>query len=231
MRLPSLFTNLIRYLRPASAYFLDRKLRPLSRNYGFNRGTPIDRYYIEKFIESESSRIKGVCLEIGDKRYATKYGDQRLSRCDVLDIHTSNRMANLHADLRDMTGVVRSQTYDCVILTQVLGMVDDYQAVIREIHRILRPGGSVLITCSSLAPAHSLRNSYWRFLETSLRFSLEKVFSKALVRVESYGNMLAGQAFWVGMSQEDLSENELEFNDPHYPLIVSAVASKEMSSV
>ena len=39
---------------------------PVSRLFGYDRGTPVDRYYMEKFLGGHSADIRGRVLEIGE---------------------------------------------------------------------------------------------------------------------------------------------------------------------
>src|SRR3990170_7811785 len=43
-----------------------RGVEPISREFGFDRGLPVDRHYIERFLSAHSSDIRGRVLEIGD---------------------------------------------------------------------------------------------------------------------------------------------------------------------
>jgi len=79
-----------RHLSHNKGYFLaTRSLKPISRKFGFDRGTPIDRYWINKFIEENSQYIKGNVLEIGDSRYTKEFGKSVINS-DVLDIDKKN---------------------------------------------------------------------------------------------------------------------------------------------
>ena len=55
-----------------------RRLKPISRLFGFDRGQPIDRYYIETFLQKNRSDIGGRVLEIGDPGYTLKFGGDQL---------------------------------------------------------------------------------------------------------------------------------------------------------
>ncbi|MCX7927267.1 MAG: class I SAM-dependent methyltransferase [Candidatus Omnitrophica bacterium] len=57
----------------------------------------------------------------------------------------------------------RESSFDGVIITAVLEIVKDPQAVIREIERILKPGGIVLATLPFLQPYHPDPTDYHRF--------------------------------------------------------------------
>ena len=47
---------------------------PFSTNFGYERGGPVDRYYIENFLQKHASHIQGRVLEIGDNEYTLRFG-------------------------------------------------------------------------------------------------------------------------------------------------------------
>lgn len=210
---------LTRFIWPKSSY----SLYPISDKFGYDRGTPIDRYYINNFLKENKELISGHCLEIGNNEYTIKYGETRVNKSDVLDIDLNNKMANLHGDLRNLHEIA-TNTFDTIVLTHTLGVIDDFDSAIKECHRILKPKGKILVTVSAMGVAQDIKLSYWRFTETSLGYSFKKYFNN--VKAVSYGNVLSGQAFWVGLSAEELAPNELDTNDKRFAVIVGLTAEK-----
>ena len=47
-----------------------RTIVPVSKVFGLDMGTPIDRIYIEDFLYQNSNHIKGVVCEIAEKTYS-----------------------------------------------------------------------------------------------------------------------------------------------------------------
>lgn len=219
-----------RILLPSSSYYIfDGKIRttsPISERFGFDRGTPIDRFWIENFLEENKAYIRGRVLEVTDSKYTHKYGQNRVRVSDVVDINLKNKKANIHGDLRDLKNIIKDNTYDCIILTHVLGLIDDYAAVLSECRRILKHDGTLLFTGSCLGPILARNEVYWRFTNNSVNYIFTKYFKPKDLIIKSYGNALAGQAFWVGMAQEDLQPSELAYQDPRFPCIVSAIVIK-----
>jgi len=52
---------------------------PLSRKFGFDRGTPIERVYIDQFLSEKRHLIQGTVVEVGGNAY-TRNSAARASR-------------------------------------------------------------------------------------------------------------------------------------------------------
>jgi hypothetical protein len=55
-----------------------RRTAPVSRWFGFDRGLPVDRRYIEGFLRRYSSDIRARVLEVGDSAYTLRFGATKL---------------------------------------------------------------------------------------------------------------------------------------------------------
>ena len=78
-----------------------RRTAPISRKFGVDRGLPVDRFYIERFLEAEADSIRGQVLEIGEDTYTRRFGGQRVTGNDVLHVTGDNPAATIVADLAD----------------------------------------------------------------------------------------------------------------------------------
>ena len=74
-------------------------------------GRPIDRHYIERFLETHRRDIRGRVLEVRDPAYTRRFGGDAVSIADVLDIDGRNGLANVVADLQDERGVGRYRRF------------------------------------------------------------------------------------------------------------------------
>lgn len=208
-----------------------RRTTPLSDHWGFERGTPVDRYYIQGFLEENRSDIRGRVLEVKDSSYTDKYGIG-VNQRDVLDIDAANPGSTIIADLA-AAETISSDKFDCFILTQTLQLIYDTRAAITHAHRILRPGGVLLVTVpavSRVATRYGLKSDYWRFTAASCLRLLGDVFGAKQVTVRSYGNVLTGVAFLMGMAHEELSRRELEVHDEYFPVVIAVRAVKQCNS-
>jgi SAM-dependent methyltransferase len=221
--------RLLRWRKPAWLYFLSSRTTPLSNYAGRERGDPIDRFYIDLFLSRHAADVRGRCLEVKDDLYTQQFGRDRVTVTDVLDINPDNPRANARGDLRHLDSIA-DNTYDCFILTQTLQYIDDLAAAVRECHRILKPGGVLLVTLPCLGKVEGLEKNvagnFWRFTEYAARYLFEKPFGPANVTVESFGNARSAIAFYAGLAQEDLSRRVLQRNDPAFAVIVAVRAVK-----
>jgi SAM-dependent methyltransferase len=126
-------------------------MTPLCVEFGYSRGTPIDRHYIEAFLEEHSADVHGRVLEIGDDTYSRRFGGDRITRQDVLHVRSGHPQGTISGDLAD-AGVLPQQTFDCIILTQTLHLIFDMTSAVKEVHAALKPGGVALITVPGISP-------------------------------------------------------------------------------
>lgn len=205
-----------------------RRLEPVSRNWGFERGLPIDRHYIESFLDRSRADVRGHALEIGDDAYSRRFGGDRVHDADVLDIDPNNVIATFVADLTDAPDVP-SDRFDVAIVTQVLQFIYDIQAAVRTLHRVLAPGGTLLATFPGISPIgqDQWTNEWsWGLTVPSARRLFEGCFAADDIHVESFGNVLTASAFVQGLAVEDLIPDEISAIDPAYPVIIAVRATK-----
>ena len=201
-----------------------RRTRPLSERYGFDRGLPVDRYYVDAFLGRYAADIRGCGLEVKSAGYLRRF-DSGLTRCDVLDIDPSNPEATVVADLAAADHVPDAQ-FDVFALTQTLQLIYDWQSAVRHARRILRPGGTLLVTvpCVSRIDRGLPDLDYWRFTPQGCRKAFGDIFGAGQVTVEAYGNVLTASAFLMGLAAEDLRPRELDRHDPAFPVLIGVRA-------
>ncbi len=71
-------------------------LRPISNDFGEGRGTPIDRYYILKFLTIHNQKIRGRILEVGSSDYADQFSKVD-DLVEILSPNSNNKRAALVA--------------------------------------------------------------------------------------------------------------------------------------
>ncbi len=203
-----------------------RRLKPISLDWGFDRGLPIDRYYIESFLAQHADDIHDRTLEIEDDMYTSRFGGNRTTVRDVLHVEEGNPKATIVADLTCAEHIPDNR-FDCVVLTQTLQLIYDTRAALRTIHRILKPGGVLLATFPGITRISHTEWSgswYWAFTSTSARSLFGEFFPT--VNVQVYGNVLAATAFLQGVATEELKPEELDYQDPDYEVLIALRAVK-----
>ena len=206
-------------------------LAPVSADWGFDRGQPIDRYYIERFLHQHARDIRGDVLEIGDDAYTRRFGGNRVSRSDVLNVDAGVPGTTIAGDLAHAPAIAAG-TFDCVILTQTLQLIYDVEAAVRTIHRILRPGGVLLTTFPGITHTKDTQwSAYWcwSFTRVSARRLFETAFSPDDLLIEGHGNVLAAVAFLEGLAVEDLAGRDLDQTDPAYDVTIALRAVKRVA--
>jgi SAM-dependent methyltransferase len=204
-------------------------LSPITNDWGYSRGLPVDRVYIERFLARHKHDIRGHVLEIGDDTYTWRFGEERVAKSTTLDIRRDNSKAMIVADLTDAPHIP-DDTFDCVILTQVLVLIRDFESALRTVSRILKPHGVALITIPGITQisadtAESAAWS-WSFYPETFRSFVSRYFDRQNLIVESYGNVKTTIAFLAGLARDDLAPDDFEHNDCRYPLIVGVRAIK-----
>jgi SAM-dependent methyltransferase len=216
-----------------------RRMAPISRHYGMDRGLPVDRYYVEDFLRRHGGSsgygggdIQGHVLEVGGDDYARRFGgwtgapdgDSAITALDVLHADASNPIATIVGDLATGAGIPED-SFDCVICTQTLHVIYEVEAAIATLQRMLKPGGVALVTIPGITqtcrPDRDLWGDYWRFTTLSARRLFESAFAPEGVSVEAYGNVLAASAFLYGLAAEELRREELEPRDPDYEMLIA----------
>jgi hypothetical protein len=205
-----------------------RRLTPISSVWGFDRGVPIDRYYIEKFLSDRADDIQGRVLEIGNSIYTSRFGRARVSQSDVLNLLEGNPATTIVGDLT-CAPQIPSDAFDCIILTQTLQCIYDTRAAIQTLHRILKPGGVLLVTFPGISQTYDKEwGQYWcwNFTILSARLLFEDVFAREHVALETFGNVFTAISFLHGLSTWELRPEELDHRDPGYDLIITVRAVK-----
>ncbi len=213
-----------------------RRSSPLSPVWGLERGRPLDRYYIEKFLSKHRHDIQGAVLEVKDAGYTRLLGTDRVRRSEVLDINRCNEQATISGDLTRAEQLPHGcfDCFDCFILTQTLNIIFDVNAALTNALRLLRPGGVLLCTVSALNRISfedgGLDGDYWRFTEASLRRLFAKLLPLDRFEITGYGNVLACAALLYGLAPEELTSEELDHHDPYFPLLYGIRAMRPETS-
>lgn len=205
-----------------------RRTAPVSREFGYHRGQPIDRYYIERFLADHAADVRGRVLEIGDATYTHQFGQERVSQADVLHVEEGNREATFVGSLTDAE-LLPNNAFDCMVLTQTLHLILDVNSAVATIYRSLKPGGVVLATfpgISQISIDQWSKTWTWSFTRASARRMFARHFPASHVTVIAYGNVAAATAFLQGVATEEVSPHLLNAVDGRYDMLLAVRARK-----
>lgn len=220
-----------RYKRkyPIIDAILQMDTEPVSRKFGAERGTAIDRYYIEKFLEKNRELIHGDCIEIAENTYTLRYGENRVKNAYILHVKGWGQNT-IKGNLETGEGILENQ-YDCAVITQTLMFIYDLRETARNIYKMLKPGGNALLTVAGISQISrydaELWGSYYGFHEDAIKALFEPEFGGGNVTVETYGNVKTAIGLLCGLCREDLKEEDFVFQDKDYPVIITALLHKE----
>ena len=220
------------------------RLTPLSPECGFDRGVPVQRYYLEQFLSGQVEDVRGHTLETEDGNYTHQFGRARVTKSDVLDLNQGNPYATVIKDLT-CPDQFPADTYDCILITQTLQLIYDLPAAVKTLYRILKPGGVVLATMPGLTrngrakPDQSAVRTCvdnwsdywcWSFTTVAAKRLFAEAFGAANVEVKSYGNVLSAIAALQGMATQELTQPELDYCDRAYQVLITVRAVKPYES-
>lgn len=227
-RLGRIKRSLLRLRSPVDLGRFDR-VEPVSAVFGLDRGTPIDRRYIQQFLAVQSERIRGRVLEMGDSAYTNRFGGGRVTERAVLHAPPGAPGATLVADLTDPSQLPERR-FDCFICTQTLNFVYDVRRALEGAHRLLAPGGTLLLTVAGVSRVSRFDRERWGCFWGFTPQSVERLLMDSSFEVRSsavYGNVLAATAFLHGLAVEDMPDPSLlDRADPDYPVILAAAAER-----
>ncbi len=214
------------FARMRAQWRTGRGIEPLSALWGTDRGQPVHRLYLEQFLSDHRADMWGHCLEFQDPTYVPTYGGERVTRLDILHVDDTNPIATLVADLTK-PNTLPSDTFDCIVCTHVLHVIYDVRRAVAEMHRVLRPGGVLLVGSPGISMADpELFTEYWRFTPDGMRDLLGEAFGRTNVKVVPYGNSLTAAGDLRGRVAHEFTEQEIAESDPRFALEVCARAVK-----
>jgi SAM-dependent methyltransferase len=206
------------------------RTQPISREWGMDRGQPVDRYYIEQFLALHQADVAGHVLEVGVNTYTLCYGGGKVQRSDVLHVTEGSPKATIIADLTRGENL-SADTFDCILCTQTLQFIFEIESAVATLYRILKPGGVLLATVPGIAQISrgdmDRWGDYWRLTSATCSRLFAKRFLPDNIQVQVYGNVLAATALLQGVAAGDLRKPDLDETDPDYEVLLGVRAVKE----
>jgi hypothetical protein len=198
-----------------------RRTIPFSASYGFERGQPVDRYYLHRFLNANRDAITGDVLEVQSTSYTERFG-RHLTRSDSFDIEPRFNPTYL-CDFAHCAGVIPDRAYDCLLLPNTLPHFRELDRCLAHALRVVRPGGTILASVAGLLPLTGDVPEYWRLTPDGWREKLGAAWPGATLEIAGHGNCLAAMAVQLGLALEELTDAELEVHDPRFPVLTTIV--------
>jgi SAM-dependent methyltransferase len=202
---------------------------PVHRRYGLRTGRPVDRFYIERFLERHAGDIRGRTLEVLDAVYTRRFGGDAVERFDVLDLNPDNIAATVRGDLQTGDGVPLG-AFDCFVCTQTISITYDFAGSLDTAYAALAPGGVLLLTVPGIShqaePDGELYPDHWRFTWRAIDRLLSERFGADNVDVHAEGTVAACAAFLYGIPAAEVDPAHLDPHDPDYEMVICARAVK-----
>ncbi|WP_341529138.1 methyltransferase domain-containing protein [Nostoc sp. UHCC 0302] len=195
---------------------------PLCHKFGFTRGTPIDRYYLDQFVNEIRHQVVGSVLEIGGTLLNKEiYQFFHATEYQTLDV-VSRPGVTLVGDIHNST-IIIPESLDTILLFNVLEHCHNPWVVVQNIYNWLRVGGKCFCMVPSAQRLHNAPKDYWRPLPDGMK-ELFQDFSEHNLHI--YGNPLTVLASFMGVAVQELSTQDLDDFHPDYPVATCIAALK-----
>ena len=208
-----------------------RRVRPFSEEMGLDRGSGIDRYYIENFLEQNSASIRGRVLEIADNTYTLRFGGNQVEQSDILHVTADNPNATIIGNLESRENIP-ADSFDCIICTQTFPFLYDFKSAIESCHYALKDQGVLLATFAGITQVSRYDmdrwGDYWRFTSLSAKRIFGDIFGADNVTVQTHGNALTSAASLMGLCAEDLTKKELDAHHKDYEQLITVKAIRKV---
>lgn len=181
------------------------------------------RAYIAAFLERYRDQVAGRCVEFYPPVYRNLFAaNPGVTAYDVWNVAAAPGVSVV-ADLQDAAALPDGR-FDTIICTHVLSAIADAAAAAAELHRLLSPGGMLLLTVPCVLQKYAPDpQDFWRYTRDSVQRLLAG-FSR--VEMHSLGNAstVAGAPFYL--MTHHFPAGEVHRNDPECPSIIVAAAWK-----
>lgn len=154
------------------------------------------RHFVDNFFFSKSEFIKGKVIDIGGKK-TNKRGLFDIDKVSSSVTYVNLEKKNSPDILADATSIpLPNNSFETVIMGELLEHVPDPIAVLKEAHRLLKPNGIILITVPFMVGVHGDPYDFGRYTKTFWeKLAMDIEFD--VVEIEQHGNMFAVLALMV----------------------------------
>ena len=199
-------------------------LKELARSvkaYDIPQGQTVIPYYVERFLVQHTADIQGNVLAAGDDAVVYQYGIGQVRESHVLPV-TADAAGGIQLDTQQFA----PNSVDCMIVSQYLHRVFDVKTAVSDLHRLLKPGGVLLVTLPGFHNHHKENDWYWGFTNKAAQKLFHTIFSPQTVTIQHEGNVLTATAFLNDLPTSQFRPEELNRRDKQYQLLLTVRAVK-----
>jgi len=150
---------------------LDKELRSASLRQYFS---PLAYFGYRTTVPAISKYMHGSCLDIGCGEMPYKDVITPLvQRYDTMDIEKRDNSVKYIGDIQNMD-TIESASYDSAICLEVLEHIKEPLQGMKEMHRILKKGGTAIISVPHLSRLHEEPNDFYRFTKYGIEHLAER---------------------------------------------------------
>jgi SAM-dependent methyltransferase len=155
-----------------------------------------------EWLRVRCADIRGEVLSIGSGSDDDDEGSYYRSYFASASSYTTSDVSegsgcDLTLDIRSMPEI-EDESFDCVFCSGVLEHVDDFQAGLGELTRVLRTGGVLLLGVPFRQAIHMSPQDFWRFTEHGIRHLLKQSYEISdLVPIDAQKGVEFPAAYWV----------------------------------
>lgn len=194
---------------------------------GLESGSHITRYHMHEHLARVLASEKGTGS--GD-RILSISGSEELS--GLIPVENTCMIRADYPEYNALDLPFADEEFDWVVCGQVLEHIEgDPRRVTDEMHRVLKPGGTAVLTTCFINPIHKYPKDLWRFSPDALRF-LFRDFT-AVLDAGGWGNFYVWTLVWLGLRTLPIPHAEWHplhklatLNDENWPIVTWIVARK-----
>lgn len=142
----------------------------------------VSRMHVDNFYRRNKCYLSDKVLDVGGTK-SYKAGYFNIEDVEYLNIDPATNPDYLSSGENIP---VKENLYDAVILSKVLEHLENPEVVLTEIFRVLKPGGTLLITTPFLFKVHASPNDYQRWTKFKIANVL-KFLRYNIIKIETLG--------------------------------------------
>jgi ubiquinone/menaquinone biosynthesis C-methylase UbiE len=140
------------------------------------------RVYLERFVQEAAASMKPgdkmLDAGAGEGWYKQFFTEVHYESADFCQVNKQYGEITYVCDLGDIP--VESSQYDLVLCTQVLEHIPEPQQVLRELNRILKPGGQLWLSAPLYFAEHEIPFDFYRYTQYGLQHLLDNAGFKVV---------------------------------------------------